>query len=148
MFTKESMYSERGLRKIPILFEAGWDSSLFWISTPLSSRHLWVLSIPLNTSVASFTESLTKPGSSSLVLREKQGLTSAAPDRVLTGPVYQPTTRRRRVQLRRMSTTLPAFDTDDGLASGVTELHSDVSRCDPATSVRYPLLAARQAGLG
>ena len=54
--------AERGLRKIPILFEAGWDSSLFWISTPLSSRHLWVLSIPLNTSVAALALSLTCPG--------------------------------------------------------------------------------------
>ena len=33
----------------------------FRILTPLSNRHLWVLSISLNTSVASFTESLTKP---------------------------------------------------------------------------------------
>ena len=53
---------ERTLRKITIFFEAGWDSSLFSISTPLSSRHLWVLSIPLNTSVASLTLSLTWPG--------------------------------------------------------------------------------------
>ena len=61
-FGVSSRDAERGLRKIPILFEAGWDSSLFWISTPLSSRHLWVLRIPLNTLVASFTESLTNPG--------------------------------------------------------------------------------------
>ena len=54
--------AERGLRKIPIFFETGWVSSLFWSSTPLSSRHLWVLSIPPNTSAASFTESFTKPG--------------------------------------------------------------------------------------
>ena len=54
--------AERDLRKILIIFEAEWDSSLFWISTPLSSRHLWVLSIPLNTSVASQTLSLTWPG--------------------------------------------------------------------------------------
>ena len=54
--------AERALRKIPILFESGWDSSLFWKPTPLSRRHLWVLSIPLTTSVASFTLSLTWPG--------------------------------------------------------------------------------------
>ena len=54
--------AERGLRKIPIFFEAGWDSSLFWISTPLSSRHLWVLIIPLNTFVALFSLSCTWPG--------------------------------------------------------------------------------------
>ena len=36
--------------------------SRFWIFTPLSRRHLWVLSIPLNTSVASFTLSFTWPG--------------------------------------------------------------------------------------
>ena len=54
--------TERGLRKISILFEAMWDSSVFWNSTPLSRRHLWVMSIPLNTSVASFTLYLTWPG--------------------------------------------------------------------------------------
>ena len=32
--------AERGLRKISILFVAGWNSSLFWIYTPLSRRHL------------------------------------------------------------------------------------------------------------
>ena len=54
--------AERGLRKIPIFFEAGWDFSFFWISTPLSRRHLWVLSIQLNTSADSFTLSVTCPG--------------------------------------------------------------------------------------
>ena len=54
--------AERSLRKIPIFFEAGWGYSLFWISTQLSRRHLWVLSIPFNTSVASFTLSFTWPG--------------------------------------------------------------------------------------
>ena len=44
-----------------LFFKAGWDSSLFWTSTPLSRRHLWVLSIPLNTSVALFTLSSTWP---------------------------------------------------------------------------------------
>ena len=45
-----------------ILFEAGWDLSLLWNSTPLSRRHLWLLSISLNTSLASLTLSLTWPG--------------------------------------------------------------------------------------
>ena len=51
-----------GLQKIPIFFEAGWESSLFWISTPLYRRHSWVLSIPLNTSIDSLTLSFTWPG--------------------------------------------------------------------------------------
>ena len=54
--------AERRLRKIAIFFEMGWNSRLFWISTPVSSRHLWVLSILLNTSVSSLTLSFTCPG--------------------------------------------------------------------------------------
>ena len=54
--------AERGLRNIAILLEVEWDSSLFWNSTPLARTHLWVLSILLNTSVVSFTLSLTWPG--------------------------------------------------------------------------------------
>ena len=41
---------------------SNWNSSLFGISTPLSKRHLWVLSMPPKTSVASFMLSLTWPG--------------------------------------------------------------------------------------
>ena len=54
--------AERVLGKIPIYFESGWDSSLFSISILLLRRHLWVLSIPLNTSEASFILSFTWPG--------------------------------------------------------------------------------------
>ena len=47
------------LRKVPIFLETGWDSSLFWISTPLRSRHLWVLKGLSKTSAASPILSLT-----------------------------------------------------------------------------------------
>ena len=43
-------------------FVAERDSSLFWISITLLKRHLWVLSIPLNTSLASFTLSVAWRG--------------------------------------------------------------------------------------
>ena len=55
------------------------DSRFFWISTPLSSRHLWVLSILLNTSEASFTLSFTWPG---LFLRISCWMTLKALDNV------------------------------------------------------------------
>ena len=41
----------------------GWDYSLFWIFTPLPRRLLWVLNMPPNSSIASFTLSLTWTGS-------------------------------------------------------------------------------------
>ena len=44
------------------LYITGWDSNLFWKSNPLSRRHLWVLRMPPNTSMASFTLSVTWRG--------------------------------------------------------------------------------------
>ena len=52
--------AECGLQKIPIFLLTGWDFNLFWISTPLSKKHLWVLSMPPNTSAASLTLSRSR----------------------------------------------------------------------------------------
>ena len=48
--------------KDPQVLHSGVRFHFYWILTPLSRSHLWVLSIPPNTSVASFTLSVTWRG--------------------------------------------------------------------------------------
>ena len=54
--------ADLGLRKISILLEVVWDSSLFWISTPFCNKHLWVLRRLSKTTAASPTLVLTVIG--------------------------------------------------------------------------------------